>query len=119
MIESPIVNTCVGAAAALGAAAVTEEEVGLGVAEFLAAGAGVAPEVEDPDGVALGLVDAVSPEVVDRAAAVEVNTTAVRSELMTTTTVTTIALARGRLRGDDTDIGLQLFGPANGSRPAS
>jgi len=109
MIESPIVSTCVGAAAT-GAG---------GVAEGIAVGLGVAvlfTEAEAAEGVPLKLDALERLVVVDRTPAAEVNATAVRRELAATA-ATAIAILRDQLRAAGADIGLPLFRHAVRSRP--
>jgi hypothetical protein len=99
MIESPIVNTCIGAAAGTGAGGVAEgEAVGLDIAVLLA-------EAEVAGGLLFGLDAAEGLMVVDRAPAAEVNTTPVMREQQATV-ATAITVPRDRLRFAEVDIRL-------------
>jgi hypothetical protein len=115
MIESPIVNTCIGAAAGAGAGVVAEGgAVGLSIAVLLAEA-----EAEAAGGLLFGLDAAEGLVVVDRAPAAEVNTTPVMREQQATV-ATAMAMPRDRLRVAEVNFGLSLFDQAvRSSQPDS
>jgi len=96
MIESPIVSTCIGAAAGKGTG---------GVAEGVAVGLGVVVLLEEAGGLWFGLDAAEGLVVVDRAPAAEVNATPVMREQQATV-ATVMAMPRDQLRVAEIDIGL-------------